>query len=191
MVLFLFAQVAGWVSLQLWRNKKRMYLVLILIIKLTLVSGVSYGEFQNPKVKKLYSKVQKKHPEVKEISVTDFKKSRADFILVDVRASKERRVSVISGAISKKEFEEGLSQKKYKNNKIVVYCTIGERSARYIKELKLKGVEALNLEGSVLGWIDSGAKLVDLEGAPTHKVHVFGSKWNAVPKGYEAVWNFF
>ena len=108
----------------------------------------------------------------------------SDYVVVDVRDEEERRVSVIPGAISQSEFESGLNSR-YKNKKIVPYCTIGYRSMKYTKELKNKGLEAYNLRGSILSWVHSGAEVVSPSSQqPTKEVHVYGDKWKLAPAGY-------
>jgi predicted sulfurtransferase len=52
-----------------------------------------------------------------------------NIILIDVRDKNERVVSKIPGSISKEQFEKNIEN--YKNNKVVVYCTIGYRSAQF------------------------------------------------------------
>jgi len=51
-------------------------------------------------------------------------------VLLDVRSAKERRVFIIPKAISQKEFEKNIDQ--YKQHKITVYCTIGNRSSKQV-----------------------------------------------------------
>ena len=151
--------------------------------------NLSFADFNNKKVQLLYNKTKKRHPEVKEILLKDFKAEREDIVLIDVRTARERRVSQIPKAVSRQEFEKNRS--KYKGKKIVAYCTTGERSAQYIKKLQKKGVKAFNLEGSILGWVDHGGDLLDPKNQPTKKVHTYGRRWNVVPKTHKAVWNWF
>jgi len=102
-------------------------------------------------------------------------------ILFDVRSDKERAVSVIAGAISDADaIPEGAE--------VVVYCTIGLRSGISARELRERGVNALNLRGGILAWIADGGGVVDANGTPTRRIHVYGRRWNVLPEGFEAVW---
>ncbi len=110
-------------------------------------------------------------------------KIKQEYVIVDVRDDDEVKVSHIPGAISKKEFEKNIH--KYKNKKIVPYCTIGYRSAKYTKKLVDKGMDAKNMRGSILLWLHEGGEVVDSSESKTNKVHVYGSKWDLLPKRFE------
>lgn len=108
-------------------------------------------------------------------------------IWLDVRSARERRVSMLRGAIDRDTFERlGDDGPRLP---VVVYCTVGYRSGRATGELRARGIEAYNLAGGVLAWIHAGGALVDgRTGEDTHRVHVYGRRWNLVPKDWRAVW---
>lgn len=136
----------------------------------------------------MYADYRKDFPDVKEISaeeLVDLRK-REDVVVVDVREPREMAVSMIPGAISKTEFEQKIDE--FKNRPIVTHCTIGYRSGVYAEELKQRGIDAMNLKGSILSWVHAGQPVVDAEGRETKRVHVYGKKWDLLPEGYEAVW---
>ncbi len=112
-------------------------------------------------------------------------KNAGKVVLVDSRTPEEYRVSMIPDAITKAEFESNLNA--YKNATIVVYCTIGVRSGRYVEALLNDGFDAYNLKCGVLSWAHGGEMFVDRNGTETKMVHVFGSKWNLLPSGYEPI----
>jgi rhodanese-related sulfurtransferase len=125
--------------------------------------------------------------EVAEITSSELfqMKNEGKVILVDSRTPDEYSVSMIPDTITKVEFESNLDV--YKNATIVVYCTIGVRSGRYVESLLNAGFDAYNLKGGVLSWAHGGGKFVDRNGNETKRVHVFGSKWNLLPAGYEPI----
>ena len=92
---------------------------------------------------------------------------------------------MIPGAVSLKKFSSNASN--YKGFPIVVYCTIGWRSAQMTSKLRKKGFNAHNLKGSILSWVNQGNEVVNQAGK-TKKVHVYGSEWNILPHDYEGVW---
>lgn len=102
-------------------------------------------------------------------------------ILLDVRGPEERAVSVIPGAV----FD---ADRIGAGAEVIVYCTVGLRSGKITRELRKRGVNALNLRGGILAWLAVGGTLVDAQGAATQKVHVYGPRWNALPEGFEAMW---
>ncbi len=129
----------------------------------------------------------KSFPNIPDISVEEYLKLKKEekVVLVDVREPREQEVSMIPGAITKKEFEKDI--KKYKNNIIVLYCTIGYRSGLYTQKLVKKNYKVMNLIGSVLAWAHAGQPFIGPKGE-TRRVHVYGKKWNLLPRGYEGVW---
>jgi len=93
---------------------------------------------------------------------------------------------MIPGAIDEALFEERIED--YRTDAIVVYCTIGVRSGRYVKRLIKDGYDAYNLKGGILAWAHAGGRFVDKTGKETRRVHVYGKRWNLLPKGYEGIW---
>jgi len=111
------------------------------------------------------------------------------YVLVDVRTPDERVVSSIPGSISTVEYESDFDAK-YRDERVVAYCTIGYRSGKYVEKLtREKGVDAYNLRGSVLAWTHAGGELVEGgTGEKTTRVHTFGKKWALARSGYDSVW---
>jgi len=144
---------------------------------------------KHEKIQKIYYKFKKEFPQTPDITPHELLiwKKKNKVVLVDVREAKERKVSMIPGAISQKEFLK--KHDYYKDNKMIVvsYCTIGYRSGLFSKKLRAAGFEAYNLKGSILGWTFIGGELVN-DGGITKKVHTFNRKWNFVADGYSAVW---
>ena len=110
--------------------------------------------------------------------------SNKQYLIVDVRESYERKVSIIPEAISKHSFET--NKEKHKNKKIISYCTIGVRSGYYTKELRNQGFNAWNLRGSILMWLHENEKLTTPEGQNTKKVHLYGKPWDLAPTKNES-----
>lgn len=139
-------------------------------------------------IETMYQEYRPDFPDAPEIGVEELLRlqSREEVILVDVREAYERAVSIIPGAISKELFEAEAEE--FEGKTIVVHCTIGYRSGKYVEELMADGIHAFNLKGSILSWVHAGQPVVDSEGDETKRVHVYGERWNLLPAGYEAVW---
>ena len=126
---------------------------------------------------------EQKEAEAKaEVSQTEI--PPASFVVVDVRSEAEVNVSVIPGAITKKQFEKDRDQ--YKGRLVIPYCTVGVRSAAYAKQLAKKGMTVKNYKGSILKWAEAGLPLVTLDGKPTNRVHTWSDRYS-VPSNYEQV----
>lgn len=108
-----------------------------------------------------------------------------NWILVDVRSQPEREISSIAGSVPRAEFEARRDD--FRARPILVYCTVGCRSGSYVEQLVAEGFEAWNLHGGVLAWSIAGREMVDAEGRPTTKVHVYGKRWAVLPAPFENV----
>jgi len=106
-------------------------------------------------------------------------------VLVDVRKTKEREVSVIPGSVTRKHYESHAEE--YNGYRVVLYCTIGYRSGKYAEKLRRDEVDAWNLAAGILGWVHAGEP-VESDGEPAWRVHVYGKRWSLLPEAYEAVW---
>jgi rhodanese-related sulfurtransferase len=137
---------------------------------------------------KLGADIAAKIAKENQITIDLFKKIQASeealksVVLVDVRSDNETKVSIIPGAITKAQYEA--EPEKYKGKTAICYCLSGGRSGKYVKQLKAKDVPAVDLKGSITGWLEAGLPLTTLDGKPTKRVNVYGNK---VPSGYESV----
>lgn len=138
-------------------------------------------------IQTLYAKYKNdfQAPEMTALKAKDTAKN-SQSVLVDVREDMERNISIIEGAISQSQFEN--QKKEHKGKKIIVYCTIGYRSGIYTQSLVEEGHNAFNLIGGVLSWSYQNFPFTDTDGEPTKKVHVYGSDWNLLAPGYQAIW---
>ena len=143
----------------------------------------SYAE----KIAYLMDECYQDDPDVPWITLEEFKKRRTqgEWIILDVRDVHEREVSMIPGARDIDQFY-ALEDEHWEKN-ILVYCTIGCRSAQFTRKLIKEGYEAYNLSGGVLAWALEGRSFRTPDGNTTHKVHVYGPKWNVLPPGYQSV----
>ena len=172
--------------------KRNFGLIIVPLLFLLAIIGsqktnVGSKEWKQQKIETMYHEYAQEFPEVSSINASELQKLQKDnkITIVDVRTPEERAVSIIPGAISQASFEQNID--KYKNQLIVVYCTIGYRSGKYIQKLQEKGLNILNLEGSLLAWSHIGGELVNSSGK-TKEVHVFGKKWELTADDYQPVW---
>lgn len=134
------------------------------------------------------ARTQRSFPEVPGIHAEELQEALAggEIVLVDVRTPDEQGVSALPGAIDVDEFERRVDE--LAGSSVITYCTIGYRSSRYAEKLMHQGWDVKNLTGSILAWTHIGGPLVDPNGRPTRRVHVFSEKWNLAADGYESIW---
>jgi len=96
-------------------------------------------------------------PEVTVPQVKDMK----DVLLLDARELNEYKVSHIKNArfVGYDQFEVDKIKSVDKNQKIVVYCSVGYRSEKISEKLKQAGfADASNLYGGIFEWVIKSAK---------------------------------
>ena len=104
--------------------------------------------------------------------------SSRELVLLDVRAPDEQRVSHLKNALhldSKNPDIDALTIPA--SATVVVYCSIGYRSAAVIDQLEQAGIENIyNLEGGLFGWANQGRPIY--RGTDrVHEVHPFNRAW--------------
>jgi len=157
---------------------------LIMIFLLSLLSiSLPAEEPGIDRINNMYQKYKrrfKKIPDLKPLEVQELDQ----YILVDVREKEEIEVSRITGAYTLDEFRA--VQDLYQKHLIVVYCTIGVRSAKWTSKLQKEGLSAVNLAGGILFWVHEGLP-VTRDGQVVFDVHTFGRRWDLLPEGYHSV----
>lgn len=132
--------------------------------------------------------VKLKHKDVEFISAKDLipiiESKSNDYILIDVRSKEEQMASTIKKAVPKVFFDG--HKKYYKKKQIYVYCTIGDRGAKYAKELSKEGYIVKNLEGGILAWVHNGGEL-EQNGKPTKAVRFLNEAWNLLPDTHKGL----
>ena len=66
------------------------------------------------------------------------------------------------------------------NTPIVVYCSVGYRSARIAARLQKQGFTTVaNLQGSIFRWANEGRRVVR-DGSPVRAVHPYDASWGTL-----------
>jgi rhodanese-related sulfurtransferase len=103
-------------------------------------------------------------------------------LLLDARAPEEYRVSHLPGARLAPDRKTALAllEGLPADTPIVVYCSVGYRSARLADKLRRAGYSrACNLEGSIFQWANEDRPLAGPDG-PTRLVHPFNPDWGTL-----------
>lgn len=72
-------------------------------------------------------------------------------VFIDARTPEERAVSTIPGSLTVEQFEA--REGELRDARCVAFCTIGYRSSQLAEKLRKRGIDAANLEGSILAWV--------------------------------------
>jgi len=104
--------------------------------------------------------------------------SGEELVLLDVRSPEEQTVSELFGARRVDARQPDLDSLVIPEDaKVVVYCSIGYRSAALIEDLKRAGIEHVyNLEGGLFDWANQGRPIYRGE-ERVDEVHPFNRIW--------------
>ncbi|OKH18653.1 hypothetical protein NIES208_05135 [[Limnothrix rosea] IAM M-220] len=98
-------------------------------------------------------------------------------ILIDAREPEEYAVSHLPGAHHLPTLAAVQQSEVSLEAVIVVYCSVGYRSAKLAQELQKAGyAHVMNLEGSIFEWHNQGQPLV-VDGESTRSVHPYNFIW--------------
>ncbi len=164
-----------------------MWLFLVLLVPQAVSCDAELtAEEKKKTVYKMYEEYKKEFSSVGEVTPQKAMRLMEEgrVIFVDVRKPAEIKVSMLPGAVTKEEFLK--TPLKFQSKTVVAYCTIGYRSGKFTEEMAKKGILIHNLKGGVLAWVLETGKVFDVNGE-SKRVHVYGEKWNYLPKAYEAV----
>lgn len=101
-------------------------------------------------------------------------------LLVDVRTAAEWEVSHLAGARSVPQPDPAAAPfaDLPRNTPMVVYCSVGWRSANAAQRLRAAGFsEVRNLSGGIFVWANRGHRLVRPDGRRATVVHPYTTSW--------------
>jgi rhodanese-related sulfurtransferase len=116
---------------------------------------------------------------VPEVSARTAALDSARTLFVDARERREYEVSHLNRAVwvGYDHFDDGALQQTDRNQKIVVYCSVGYRSERIAERLQAKGfTNVSNLYGGIFEWVNVGLPVYKAE-QRTEAVHAYNRTW--------------
>lgn len=127
------------------------------------------------------------------ISVEELSDQREHYVVLDSREREEYETSHIPGAkwIGYSSLRNQVLKEIPKDQKIVVYCSVGYRSERVTYQLKRRGfTDVVNLHGSLFEWANQGHAVENAAGEATNQIHTYSKKWSEylLNSDYEAIW---
>ncbi|MDH3199468.1 MAG: rhodanese-like domain-containing protein [Myxococcales bacterium] len=99
-------------------------------------------------------------------------------VILDVRTKEEFEVSHLESAVRAEPGRPDIAALNLRaDSTVVVYCSLGVRSAAIVDELEAAGVaKVYNLEGGIFDWANEGRPIFR-DGKPAHQVHPYGEPW--------------
>ncbi len=156
-------------------------MILVRALVASLPVFVGCGQ-QTPSWPAIQKQIADDFPAVEEISIDAFMKlGRDSVLLVDVRAPEEYEVSHLEGAVNLVDAPAVLERARVAGSPpVVVYCSVGYRSARIADEMRRLGyADVKNLEGSIFAWANRGMP-VQNAGGVTGAVHPYDDSWGGL-----------
>ncbi len=99
--------------------------------------------------------------------------STQDVLILDVREGREFNMSHLQNALP---FESKSLENISKQQPILLYCTVGYRSALAAEDLQKQGFQNVyNMNGGLIYWKNSNQKVYDLSDQETDSIHVFNN----------------
>lgn len=145
---------------------------------LLLISSLAIGQHVQSKSYDAMLKTLLTH-NVSEISAKEARKD-STAIFIDTREKREFEVSHIKNAIwsGYDDFDINRLKGISKNQKIILYCSVGYRSEKITEKLVKAGyTNVSNLVGGIFEWKNLGYPVVDTKGKETEQVHAYDKVW--------------
>lgn len=153
---------------------KSIFAILFVILNFSLFAQEVESPSYNLMLKGLLSH------DVPELSVDGLKPNDSSTLYLDARALEEYQVSHINGAlwVGYDDFDATRLKAVPKDQKLVVYCSVGYRSEKIAEKLIALGyTNVSNLYGGIFEWVNEGHPVVDMNDKPTDKVHAYNKAW--------------
>ena len=159
---------------------KILFIKTLFIISVSIVSFTCFGQkVQNPAFEKKIDQLIKY--DIPVVTVENAQENYSDYIFLDARELEEFTISHIPNAlhIGYDDFEIEKIPDLSKDQKLIVYCSIGYRSEKIGNKLKKAGFNNVyNLYGSIFEWANRGYSIEDIDGHSTRKLHTYNKKWS-------------
>jgi len=164
-------------------------MMVLFCIMLVWYAGTFASETPEQRLQKERQDIRERFADVQQVSTAELEawlvdEARIPPVLLDVRKEAEYAVSHLKDA---RRVEPGTSsaellQSLDPHRAIVVYCSVGERSSDFARELQAKGFPSVfNLDGSIFQWANEGRPLF-VGKQSTDRVHPYNHKWGRLLK---------
>jgi rhodanese-related sulfurtransferase len=128
---------------------------------------------------------------VPEISAQEAYLLKDSVLFIDSREINEYNVSHIKNALWLGYEKADLSALEAieKNQKIIVYCSVGYRSEKIAEQLLQEGFkDVVNLYGGIFEWKNKDFPIINTQGEKTDSIHAYSKTWGIWLKKGEKVY---
>lgn len=137
--------------------------------------------FSQESLKELLSKYNSES--IPYITVEELSELKQDVVLLDARELSEYKVSHLKDAIcvgyDNFKLKKTIKQFNNKQQKIVVYCSLGIRSEAIAERLKKAGyTNIFNLYGGIFEWKNKSFSVYNSNEKETDSIHTFNQEWS-------------
>ncbi len=139
---------------------------------------VAHAQVEDASYQKMLEKLL--DHDVTEVSVQDLIVEQHEYILLDARELNEYSVSHIKNSVFVGYDDFSLKSVEHiaKEQKIVVYCSVGYRSEKVAQKLTKAGyTNVVNLFGGIFEWVNAEQEVVS-NGKATTNVHGYDKDWS-------------
>jgi rhodanese-related sulfurtransferase len=156
--------------------------IVVIIISISIYLIIKSNAIPNKTKSKLLTLVTKTltSSKIPKINVQEAAANKDAYIFLDAREKEEYDVSHIEDAlfIGASEFNLASVDGINKDDRLIVYCSVGVRSDEITKKLREAGYhDAQNLFGGIFGWINEGNNVYGIGGEVADSVHVYSKFW--------------
>jgi rhodanese-related sulfurtransferase len=163
--------------------------ILWMFAVLALHAAVFAADTPEERLAKARQGIRTRYLDVRQVSTIELAawladKTRTPPLLLDVRKKAEYAVSHLKNArrAAPGKPSADLLQSLNPDDPVVVYCSVGERSSAFARELQKHGfLEVYNLDGSIFQWAHEGRPLFVSKQKSIH-VHPYNRKWGRLLK---------
>ncbi len=150
------------------------------LLFLIFISSASIAQTKNPAFGEMLDSLYKK--DIPYITVDDFLVlNKNEVFVLDARETEEFKVSHLKNArhVGYFWFDMRNIYDIPRTAPVVVYCSVGVRSAKIVSKLQKAGyAQVFNLYGGIFEWVNSGQPVYKLNGVQTSEVHTFNADWD-------------
>lgn len=159
------------------------------VVSIFLIQGYHYASLSCHQLDEIMAQLEEKYTTVNHIETERAAQWLARFpntIVLDIREEEEFAVSHLRNAYhvppntSLKQVVSTVLKDVSPEETIIVYCSVGFRSAEFAQKLAAIGYQNVyNLKGSVFAWVNEGRPVYQ-GNKRVNKVHPFNEKWGGL-----------